>query len=111
MLKAIGYLLLLGIVGVITSVAAHFYQDWRTGEVYDKVIRGQSEASILEALGTPDSVEPCSDHLSWDGDTFNPPANNGLCVKWVRYNYFLSAWAFGYSADGILVSRYHYVSE
>jgi hypothetical protein len=111
MLKAVGYILSTALVVAISFVAVHFYGDWRTGKVYSETVRGQSEASIVRELGQPDSETVCGEHLWWDGEAFNPPANNGTCVKWVRYNYSLSAWAFGYSADGKLVSRYHYVSE
>jgi hypothetical protein len=92
-------------------VAHNFYGDWRSGNVYEQAVRGQSESSIIDELGKPDTVEPCGEFLWWDGDMANPPPNKGSCIKWARYNYFVSAWAFGYSTDGKLVSRYHYVSE
>ena len=111
MLKAIGYILFLVVAVTIAMAAAHFYGNWRAGDIYARATRGQTEAAIINELGPPDNESPCGEYLWWDGDFVNPPANNGICVKWVRYNYFLSAWAFGYSAEGKLVSRYHYVSE
>jgi len=111
MLKTVGYLLLAGVACVALVVAKNFYGDWRAGELYTHVVKGQSEASILKALGVPDAEMSCGQFLWWDGDTANPEPNRGQCERWVRYNYFLSAWAFGYSSDGKLVSRYHYVSE
>ena len=111
MLKAVAYVLLAGFTLVALLVAKNFYGDWRAGEVYARASKGQSEASILRTLGMPDAEMPCGQFLWWDGDTANPEPNRGQCVRWVRYNYFLSAWAFGYSHDGKLVSRYHYVSE
>jgi hypothetical protein len=83
----------------------------RVDTVFRQAVRGQSEASIVAKLGPPDKAEACGTHLSWDGDTENPRPNNGSCVKWARYDFFLTAWAFGYTRDGKLVSRYNYQSE
>ena len=104
-------MLLAGIAFGMFLVVKDFYGDRRASQVYARAVKGQSEASILETLGRPDAEMPCGQFLWWDGDTANPKSNSGQCVRWVRYNYFLSAWAFGYSHDGKLVSRYHYVSE
>jgi hypothetical protein len=111
MLKAVFYILVAAFAGILFLIAANFYGDSRAGKVYANASRGQMEASILQALGSPDEELPCGQYLWWDGDTANPEPNHGVCVKWVRYNYLLSGWAFGYSSDGTLVSRYHYVSE
>jgi hypothetical protein len=83
----------------------------RAASAYKQATLGQSEAEIVAAAGQPDETLPCGEFLWWNGDQFNPPKNDGRCVKWVRYNFFLGAYAFGYSADGRLVSRYQYQSE
>ena len=44
-----------------------------------------------------------------DGDYLG--RNDGVCVTEDRYEYFLSAWGVGYTADGRAVSKYHYFSE
>lgn len=111
MLRPVGYLLLAGVACFGLLVATNFYGDRLAGDVYAHVAKGQSEVSILKVLGRPDAEMPCGQFLWWDGDTANPEPNRGQCVRWVRYSYFSSAWAFGYSHDGKLVSRYHYVSE
>jgi hypothetical protein len=72
---------------------------------------GQSEASIVERLGPPDEVLKCGEYLGWNADQTNPRANTGQCKKWVRYNVFVHAFAFGYSSEGKLVSRYKFSSE
>ena len=92
-------------------IAHDFYGDSRSGQVFEQAVRGEDESAIVKRLGDPDTTEACGENLWWEEDTNAPLPNNGLCVKWARYNYFLSAWAFGYSASGKLVSRYHYVSE
>ena len=79
--------------------------------LYDQAIIGQPESLFLAELGAPDQALPCGEFLWWDGDTANPRKNDGRCVKWVRYNFFLSAYGFGFSQDGKLVSRYNYISE
>jgi len=83
----------------------------RSARAYEHAVLGQSEAEIVHMIGEPDEVLPCGEFLWWDGDRADPPRNDGRCQKWVRYNFFLHAFAFGYSADGHLVSRYEYFSE
>ena len=109
--KSILALAIIALIILLVAVAANFYGDTKASKVFANARVGQDESLIVGILGRPDQELPCGMFLWWDGDRANPPANNGLCVKWVRYNYFLSAWAFGYSKDGKLVSRYHYVSE
>lgn len=111
MARAVVVLALSAIALFVAVVAWDFYSDSRAGEVYEASTRGDPEARIVGRLGEPDRIEACPDHLSWNGDQFDPPPNNGQCVKWSSYSHFLSRWAFGYSAAGKLVSRYHYVSE
>ena len=96
---------------VLVGAAASYMSESRTESIFNQAVLGQTEASIEDSLGKPDQVLPCGKFLRWNGDMANPPLNDGRCVKWARYNYALSAYAFGYSKDGKLVSRYHYVSE
>ncbi len=111
MLKAVFYILVAAFAGILFMIATNFYSDSYTGKVYANAYHGQLEASIVHTLGSPDEELPCGQYLWWDGDTANPEHNHGVCVKWVRYNYFLGGWAFGYSSAGKLVSRYHYASR
>jgi hypothetical protein len=88
-----------------------FSRESRAEEAYESATLGEPEVEIVAKVGEPDEVLPCGKYLWWNGDQANPKPNDGRCVKWVRYNFFLHAIAFGYSADGKLVSRYHYQSE
>jgi hypothetical protein len=47
----------------------------------------------------------------WGGDGDYLGRNEGVRVTEDRYEYFLSAWGVGYTADGRAVSKYHYFSE
>ncbi len=96
---------------LVGSCARYLVRESRTSSAFESAQLGQSEASIVERLGKPDEVLKCGDYLWWNGDQVNPKANTGQCKKWVRYNFFEHAFAFGYSSDGKLVSRYEYSSE
>jgi hypothetical protein len=90
-------------------VNSHF--DRRAGEAFHAVRMGAPESEVVAALGTPDVERPCGDNLWWGGDSDYRGKNDGRCVREVRYEYFLSAWAVGYSKDRKVVSKYHYFSE
>lgn len=98
---------------LLAAVATGWYllRESRAASAYQQATLEQSESHILGALGQPDEVLPCGEYLWWNGDQANPPRNDGRCVKWVRYNFFLHAFAFGYSAEGKLISRYEYFLE
>jgi len=89
----------------------YLVREHRASSAYDHARLGQDEASVVKQLGPPDQVLDCGQYLWWNGDQSNPQKNEGQCKKWVRYNFFLHAFAFGYSSDGKLVSRYEYSSE
>ena len=98
----------------LLPVAAWSYyltREARAASTFKNAELGQSEAAVLARLGQPDEVLSCGEYLWWSGDQANPQKNDGRCKKWVRYNFFLHAFAFGYSGDGKLVSRYEYSSE
>ncbi len=105
------------IVVIITALVLavlsgrYLYREAHTEATFTNAERGQSEVAILSSIGAPDEVLPCGEYLWWSGDQTNPPRNAGQCKKWVRYNFFLHAFAFGYSAEGKLVSRFEYSSE
>ncbi len=98
------------IVGA-TFGARYLIREAQAESAYTTAQRNQSEEIILAKLGKPDETLLCGESLWWNGDQVNPPQNNGECKKWVRYNFFLHAFAFGYSSSGLLVSRYEYSSE
>jgi hypothetical protein len=96
---------------LVGSCGRYLVREGRASSAYEGAILGQKEAIVLERLGPPDEVLECGKYLWWNGDQENPPLNNGQCKKWVRYNFFVHAFAFGYSSEGKLVSRYEYSSE
>lgn len=107
-----GVLLPLAVIMVVLAVWVFYWSpESRAAAAYEGALLGQEEVAIVSKAGPPDSIEPCGEYLWWNGDQMNPPKNDGRCVKWVRYNFFLHAYAFGYSQDGTLVSRYKYSSE
>jgi hypothetical protein len=101
----------LSILALILAVATDFVWDGRDGRAFDKISTTDTEGTILQKFGHPDTIEPCGENLYWGYDSNYMGKNDGRCVKWVRYNHFLSVWAVGYSGDGRIVSKYHYFSE
>ena len=98
-----------GVLVVVFFVNQFF--DSRAGEVFQRIEMNAPESSVVTLLGKPDVERPCGDNLWWGGDGDYRGKNDGRCVTEARYEYFLSAWAVGYSADRHVVSKYHYFSE
>ena len=98
---------------VLLSAAffVNWYFDSRAGIAFQKIEMGASEADVIKLLGKPDVERKCGENLWWGGDYDFRGKNDGRCVTEVRYEYFLSAWAVGYTADRRVVSKYHYFSE
>jgi hypothetical protein len=95
----------------LVAFGINSFLDHRAGRAFAKVKMGSSKLSVVELLGQPDRVRACGPNLWWGGDDDYRGKNDGRCVTEVRYEYFLSAWGVGYSADGRVVSKYHYFSE
>lgn len=105
------FAIVFAVVAATALLGVYWHRESTTERFYNQASLGQSEARMLATLGAPDREFPCGEWLWWNGDTANPPKNDGRCAKWVRYDFPFGAYAFGYSHDGKLVSRYHYVSE
>ena len=105
------FVLVIALSFLVIKVILYFYRSSCIETIFWKLERKTTRLAIENEIGKPDTIEGCGDHLSWGGDQANPPKNNGECVVWVRYNLPLQAYAFGYSESGVLVSKYHYVSE
>jgi hypothetical protein len=102
--------LALAVVAVI-GFFTNSYFDRRAGRAFYAVKMGAPESAVIAALGNPDVERPCGQNLWWGDDYHYRGKNDGRCVAEVRYEYFLSAWAIGYSKDRRVVSKYHYFSE
>jgi hypothetical protein len=85
--------------------------DRHAGVAFQRVEMGAPESTVVALLGRPDIERPCGDNLWWGSDADYRGKNDGRCKREVRYEYFLSAWAVGYSEDRHVVSKYHYFSE
>lgn len=101
---------------VLMALAALWFavdsaRDARAGHQFDRLRLDQGRPQVEALMGTPDVSRPCGESLWWGGDGDYRGRNDGRCVTEVRYEHFLSAWAVGYSSDGRVVSKYHYVSE
>ena len=93
-------------------LAVNWVMDAWAGHKFEQIQWGESEAFVVKQMGKPNTVRRCGENLWWGDDAhYRRGKNNGSCVTEVRYEYFLSAWAVGYSKDGLVVSKYHYFSE
>jgi hypothetical protein len=101
----------LGVLALGIAIGADFIWDERDQWAFDEISRLDTETRIKNIFGKPDSTESCGENLWWGYDADYLGKNDGRCIKWVRYNHFLSAWAFGYDPNGKVVSKYHYFSE
>lgn len=91
--------------------AEYFYQEHKVARFFWAMSPETRKADVLRVLGSPDQVEGCGEWLWWGDDANCLGKNRGRCIEMIRYNFFLHAYAFGFSADGRSVSKYHYQSE
>jgi hypothetical protein len=97
-------------IGLLAFGINSFLDD-NAGDAFHQIQMGDPESKVVSLLGEPDVERACGENLWWGGDEAYRGKNDGRCVSEVRYEYFLSAWAIGYSKDRHVVSKYHYVSE
>jgi hypothetical protein len=89
----------------VSAFVVNSLLDERAGRAFAKIEMGSSRQAVIALLGEPDRVRACGNNLWWGGDGDYRGKNDGRCVTEVRYEYFLSAWGVGYSADGHVVSK------
>lgn len=78
--------------------------DWRSGKAFARVRQGDEQTKVILYLGYPSSSGGCGTQLRWNEDSLG--ANDGRCVKEVRYGGRHGVWVVGYSANGQVVSKY-----
>jgi len=100
----------LAVIGAV-GLAVDYILDTRAGRQFGRIQLNAKAGDVEALMGRPDVSRPCGQYLWWGGDRDYRGKNDGRCITEVRYEHFLSAWAVGYSADGHVVSKYHYVSE
>ena len=91
--------------------AEYFYRENKVERFFWAMSPETRKADVLRVLGSPDQVEVCGENLWWGDDRNFLGKNQGRCIEMIRYNFFLHAYAFGFSAVGGAVSKYHYQSE
>jgi len=87
------------------------YRENKVDRAFKLAKMGDSKKSIVAVLGKPDASEQCGKWLWWGDDGHLLGDNKGECVEWIRYNFFLHAYGFGFSKEGNIVSKYQYFSE
>ena len=102
---------LLLLLACVVLVGRHFYHHQRVVSLFWSAERGTTRSNIETAIGVPDKSRPIPTSLWWGDDRDPGPKNYGECAVWVSYEFFLDAYAFGYSDTGQLVAKYHYASE
>ena len=101
---------LVGASVVVSWTVSAIAASWKEDAFY-AVSENAPRAAVVAALGRPDVVRACGKTLWWGDDSQYRGPNDGRCVTEERYEYFLTAYGVGYSADGLVVSKYRYFSE
>lgn len=83
--------------------------DWRSAKAYGRIKQGDEETKVILYLGYPTSTGACATQLQWDQDSLG--ANDGRCVREVRYQGRHGTWVVGYSGDGHVVSKHFEASH
>ena len=99
---AIGIALIAIVIGAL--LLPHLLE-WRNARAFARIAKGDQETRVILYLGYPDAKGSCGTHLRWDGDSLG--ANDGRCVREVRYQGRHGVWVVGYSADAHVVSKYY----
>lgn len=105
------FLFLLLVIIVLPGMAflVNSFLDSRAGNAFEKVQMGMSRPQVVVLLGESSVTGECGENLWWGNDGSYRGKNDGRCITEERYEYFLSAWAIGYSREGRVVSKYHYL--
>jgi hypothetical protein len=102
------------IVMVVAAVIAFLVSSAHVSRVdqrFQAIAPNATKAEVVGLLGVPDQVRGCGENLWWGDDTKYQGPNDGRCLTEERYEFFLTAFGVGYSAEGKVVSKYRYVSE
>lgn len=92
-------------VAIIAGVIGLPYLfDWRSAQAYGRIQPGDTETKVIMYLGYPDASGACGTQLQWDQDSLG--ANDGRCVREVRYRGRHGTWVVGYSATKQAISKY-----
>ncbi len=78
--------------------------DWRSGKAFARIQQGDEETKVILYMGYPSGSGGCGTQLRWDADSLG--ANDGRCVREVRYQGRRGSWMVGYSANGHVVSKH-----
>lgn len=97
------------LVVIIATPLLTLFLDNRAGHAFQKIELDASENDVISLMGTPSNERKCTEDIYWN-DTYYG-SNDGRCISVVRYSYFLSTWAIGYSEDRHVVSKFHNTSE
>jgi hypothetical protein len=97
-------LIIFGAAIVIGFFGMPYLLDWRSGKAFARIAQGDSETRVILYLGSPDAKGACGTQLRWEQESVG--ANDGRCVREVRYKGRRGSWVVGYSADGHVVSKY-----
>lgn len=90
---------------VIGAVLLPGLLEWRNARAFNRIAMGDQETRVILYLGYPDAKGSCGTPLRWDRDSLG--ANDGRCVREVRYQGRHGVWVVGYSADAHVVSKYY----
>jgi hypothetical protein len=97
-------LIIFAVAVVVGVIGMPYLTDWRSDQAFARIKQGDDEKLVTLYMGYAEHAGGCGTQLRWNEDSLG--ANDGRCVKEVRYNGRRGAWVVGYSANGNVVSKY-----
>ena len=97
-------LVIVGIAALVAVVGLPRLADWRSAQAFARIKQGDTEKLVTLYMGYAAHGGGCGTQLRWNEDSLG--ANDGRCVKEVRYDGRGGDWVVGYSANGQVISKY-----
>jgi hypothetical protein len=97
-------LIIAAVLLVTAAVGLPYLSDWRSAQAFARIKQGDGEKLVRLYMGYTAQSTGCGTQLRWNEDSLG--ANDGRCVKEVRYDGRRGAWVVGYSANGQVIAKY-----
>ena len=78
--------------------------DWRSAQAFARIKQGDEEKLVTMYMGHAAHSGGCGTQLRWNDDSLG--ANDGHCVKEMRYDGRRGAWVVGYSSSDHVISKF-----
>lgn len=97
-------LVIAGIAVLAAVIGLPHLADWRSAQAFARIKQGDAEKLVTLYMGYAAHSGGCGTQLRWNEDSLG--ANDGRCVKEVRYDGRGGSWVVGFSANGQVISKH-----